>query len=144
MKKLVLLLLVPICFACSKEDDPAPAKDLFETKLIGTWQFHKMVEDGEVIEMGPCISQTTYEFTKDGFLNVTSFFPNELDDKECEEVRLTGFWEYMGENKIKYTAKDDPTDSDVQEFVFSENYTVLSFTTEYDDGMIETISLIKV
>lgn len=141
----IYLIVIIFCLcniSCSKEDDTVvPIQDNFETKLIGTWQFHKMVENGEVVEMGPCISQTTYEFLKDGTMMMNLLLPDEMNNGECDTITQHGKWEMPTENTIKTTVNGEIT---VEEIVFSEDNTVFSVTTEYDDGMIETLSLIKI
>ncbi len=145
MKTVKLYLFVAIigcCFiSCNKDNGNGPKDNSLAEKIIGTWQFHELIEDGEVIDLGPCVSQSTYEFTENGILNITFVRPDEFNEEECDVGTTSGEWEYVNGNKFKLITDDG---TGIQEIIFSENYTVITFVTDQSDGSTQILSLTKI
>lgn len=136
---LVLVLMGLCCISCSK-DDSSGGEDLsLDEKIVGKWQFDEIIDsDGELVDMGVCISQSTYEFKENGNWILTFVRPDEFNEEECDVGTTNGEWEYVADNNFKITSNEE---SVLQEIQFSENYTRISITS---DDSLDKISLIKI
>ncbi|HET8809431.1 MAG TPA: lipocalin family protein [Flavobacteriaceae bacterium] len=140
LKPLVCLLFLSLVFSsCSNDDDVVLDKN--GEKIIGTWRLFEIVEDGEPLNMGTCLPQSTVEFKAEGIFvaNLVSDEPNEGGG--CLEQTNTGQWKYLGDNEFETTSDGE---TEIQKIIFSENGTVFGITTEYDDGAIVVDSFVKI
>lgn len=96
IKNLFLLLLLPICFACSNEE-PAPVTTelSFEEKMLGTWQLVDRVPHGiEFCELSNFIRfSPPNEFLVE--LNISD------DAGGCRSASTSGTWKYLENNQVE-------------------------------------------
>lgn len=90
--------------------------------------------------MGTCLPQSTVEFKAEGVLDTKSVSDGFFEG-ECEEEIITGQWEYLGNNQFAIIIDGE---ENIAELIFSENGTVFSETTIYEDGTVDVVSFIKI
>ena len=142
MKTLKIYLLI-VCtglsaISCSNDDSDEIKDNTLQEKIIGTWQFHKFIEDGEEVDLGNCVSQSTYKFAENGILTITFVQPDEFNEEECNTGTSTGEWEYISGNNFKFTTNGQ---SGLQEIMFSENYSLITVTV---NGSSDILTLKKI
>ena len=126
MKKSVLFLsVVALVFtSCGNDDDDvAVAAD----SLIGTWKYHKYIENDVEQILEPCENEETLIFNADGAYITTDYVEV---NSACEvDGTYTGTWSNGGNNN--YTFIDDG-DSFTEQVFFEGN--TFYFIDTYFDG----------
>lgn len=138
LKTFVCIAFIGLCFASCSDDDKSKSEP--GDKIVGTWKIEKMVEDGDVLDLGPCTPKSRLEFKNDGTYFFKTYFGN--DETNCTEDTTTGEWEYLGDNQYKTTEPGD--DSDTVEIIFATHGNSFTTTSDNGDGTNSTITYTRV
>lgn len=138
MKKLIIALLVIVCYSCSSSDDENSPEDILTSNelIIGEWKPTKEVtvcSNGFIMEDEffdqSCSFFIRLIFLEDGTVIQKSYFsPNGVD---CEENISTGSWE-ISNGKMKYLSEDFIYEWDI--FVVTSNTLTLGLIWEDPTG----------
>ena len=140
-KKLFLLLLLPLGFSCSSDDENNHSSVNLEEKIIGKWQYFKYEDDGFTWELDECEKKITYQFFEDGNLKAELYLKDETG--ECLHQTASGSWDFLNsENKLEIGL--DGTGTSIVETAFSENHTILTIINVTKENNIDSFSFIKI
>lgn len=139
MKRLIILLCIPLLSISCSSDDTNDQGTLDKDPIIAKWQFGKVIyykPDGsqEVVEPTTCDLQSSYTFLENHTIQLISYLDNGNGGCEIEPVDLEYYkWDKIEAGKYVMISKNpnEEEESRVIEAEFPDNKTMV--TTE---GMV--------
>ena len=124
MKKLFIIPMALLLFACPSDDD---VPQLTQDQVIGTWKYSAYIEDGQAQPLDPCETEETLVFSVNGNFNAMSFEEN-IDGNCILEYEASGTWVNIGSNN--YVLTIDGGDN-TEELFFEANTFYLQYIDDY-------------